>query len=378
MQAQSKPPDSPISPAAAVAETPMQHPQAVLSNISVATAKEAATADSPAAAGATAPLCVATAATMTPQRKITVPTAAVTGVIVAASAAMVTPQKLVKRQQQEEVLETSSDEDCDDSSYEEVIQPEKPPAAKRHKRSSKKKEAPIFLTNLERKKLEHVDSNLWLPGFQQWLLEVDGVSQANMLTVMSKTRILVSGEGMSYNHWPEGVIFNPGVEVNLSMDFDAMLDQAKAHEERYGEDKGHGWLLRHPINKLRRYQSYVVVEKLRKGKEWPGVLNADEQMEKTYQEKNEHAGKSIPKEWPVTKRPGFLVGTKVYKDFGNDFGGWFWGRITKYEPDRQIYRVDYEDDDWDEMYPEEVAVWVEKAKENLLSAHHKNAVKQHR
>ena len=69
-------------------------------------------------------------------------------------------------------------------------------------------------------------------------------------------RRLASGEGITYKHWPPGTVFYEGRCVDLSYDFNRMALEARNYENYYGKDKGHGWLLRHPIGKLKLYQEY--------------------------------------------------------------------------------------------------------------------------
>jgi len=35
-----------------------------------------------------------------------------------------------------------------------------------------------------------------------------------------------------------------------------MAAEARDYESMYGKDKGHGWLLKHPIEKLKLFQEY--------------------------------------------------------------------------------------------------------------------------
>ena len=77
------------------------------------------------------------------------------------------------------------------------------------------------------------------------------------MTVMSQVRKLVAGQGITYVQWPDHVVFCPNRKVTLEDDFEALLEAGQKYTKKYGEDKGHGWLLRHPLNKLRQYQAYL-------------------------------------------------------------------------------------------------------------------------
>ena len=53
---------------------------------------------------------------------------------------------------------------------------------------------------------------------------------------------------------PDHIRFANGTPITLGTDFVELRKQAVAFEEKHGADKGHGWLLRHPITKLTEYQ----------------------------------------------------------------------------------------------------------------------------
>jgi len=69
----------------------------------------------------------------------------------------------------------------------------------------------------------------------------------------------MSGDGISYHHWPDGTIFGRNLQIDIrSTNFTHLLDEAIEFEETYGKDLGNGWLLRHPIEKLRLFQEYLL------------------------------------------------------------------------------------------------------------------------
>ena len=107
----------------------------------------------------------------------------------------------------------------------------------------------------------------WLEDMRKWLSEVKHgplnkvASPDNTKSVMSKVEKLASGIGIRCKRWPHDVFFYKNVKVGLNFDFDKMLQEAKTYEQNYGEDKGHGWLLRHPIKKLKLYQEHLYGDK---------------------------------------------------------------------------------------------------------------------
>lgn len=102
----------------------------------------------------------------------------------------------------------------------------------------------------------------WLKDMETFLLTVPHgngykvVSRDNARCVMKQVQCMVSGDGIGYHRWPEGVIFKKGVHMDLSMDFDTLHDEASEFEAVHGRDLGNGWLMRHPIRKMQCYQEY--------------------------------------------------------------------------------------------------------------------------
>lgn len=103
----------------------------------------------------------------------------------------------------------------------------------------------------------------WLDGMEEFLLTVPHgnanrvVSPDNAKTVMRQTRRMVAGVGIEYHRWEDGIVWKKGVKIDLSMDFDALFDEAVEFEAQHGRDLGNGWLMRHPIRKLQCYQEYL-------------------------------------------------------------------------------------------------------------------------
>lgn len=119
----------------------------------------------------------------------------------------------------------------------------------------KRRVAEIQLTAQERQSLR--TSEKWLDALQTYLVEEEQLSEQNLRSVMRQVEKLVSGMGVTYRHWDEGVVFGRQQKVTLRDDFDALHAEAVEFENRHGRDLGNGWLLRHPITKLARYQLYL-------------------------------------------------------------------------------------------------------------------------
>ena len=133
-----------------------------------------------------------------------------------------------------------------------------PRKKKRKVESSSRK---IELSEGDRAKLRDLPD--WLDDMEDFLLAVPHgkgnkvVSRDNARTVMRQVKKMVSGIGIDYHHWEEGVIFEKDVCIDLSMDMDALHDKAVAFETDHGRDLGNGWLMRHAIRKMQCYQEYL-------------------------------------------------------------------------------------------------------------------------
>ena len=110
------------------------------------------------------------------------------------------------------------------------------------------------LTEQDRQRLRL--SETWLDDMTDYLTEVEKLSPQNLRSVMRQVEKLVSGSGVTYQHWAPGVVFR--CKVTLQHDFHELHTQAADFESRHGKDRGHGWLLSHPIKKLANYQLYLI------------------------------------------------------------------------------------------------------------------------
>jgi hypothetical protein len=90
-------------------------------------------------------------------------------------------------------------------------------------------------------------------------------SDNNVRDIVRVVKKLAFGHGIDYVGWPEGAVFQQGVRINMKdFDFNEMLQQAKAFEATHGKDLGHGWLMRHPIQKLILYKEYLMEQQQQK------------------------------------------------------------------------------------------------------------------
>ena len=88
----------------------------------------------------------------------------------------------------------------------------------------------------------------------EWYNQV--ASPSNRSRVMARVAALASGKGI--RHPVTGAVFLLRHKVSLGDDLEDLYLQACAFEDTHGEDKGNGWLLRHPIKKLIAVQQHVI------------------------------------------------------------------------------------------------------------------------
>ena len=104
----------------------------------------------------------------------------------------------------------------------------------------------------------------WINDMESFLMHVPHgrksavCSKTNAVSVIRQVKKLASGKGVDYKHWkrvPQK--FGEGETINLfTTNFDELYERADKWELKYGKDKGHGWLLKHPIMKLKLFQAY--------------------------------------------------------------------------------------------------------------------------
>uniref|UniRef100_A0A7S1ZUF6 Uncharacterized protein n=1 Tax=Trieres chinensis TaxID=1514140 RepID=A0A7S1ZUF6_TRICV len=126
------------------------------------------------------------------------------------------------------------------------------------KRSARVTKVVIEYTDEQRATLKTAQD--WMDDMNNFLLKVPHgggnrtVSEDNARTVMRQVEKMVSGAGVTYHHWPSKIVFAKNRAIDLSTNFDELYREAEEYENKYGRDLGNGWLMRHPIVKLKNYQ----------------------------------------------------------------------------------------------------------------------------
>jgi hypothetical protein len=113
----------------------------------------------------------------------------------------------------------------------------------------------VELTEEDRANMQNLPD--WMDQLQDYLTYVDPVSTQNCRSVMRQVEKMAAGVGITYHRWKEGTWFYRGIKIDLSYDFDKLYDDAVGMENQHGRDLGNGWLMRHPITKLKNFQQYL-------------------------------------------------------------------------------------------------------------------------
>ncbi len=118
----------------------------------------------------------------------------------------------------------------------------------------KQKRKPLDLggqiSNEKRISYKNIPNQEWVEDMK-YFLERDH-SVVNVERTMRVVRKLSTGEGV--RHPQTGAFFKRNVPIALSDDFRAMHDEASEWVEENGGDKGHGWMIQHPVSKCFLYQ----------------------------------------------------------------------------------------------------------------------------
>ena len=119
------------------------------------------------------------------------------------------------------------------------------------------------LSEEQLQKMGDLDLN-WLQGLEDFLNDEilhtywfgRAASETNIMRVMAQVRKLASGHGVP--HPSSSAVFMQGRPLTLSSNIRALVEEAWEWLYTFGEDKGHGWLLNHPLKKALAYQQHMV------------------------------------------------------------------------------------------------------------------------
>lgn len=118
------------------------------------------------------------------------------------------------------------------------------------------------LTGKEKKLIEKKMEDDFLGKFEDYITEVDTLSDQNRRNVLRQITKLATGEGIRYESkaygWPEGCYFIKGTTVGPTDDILKLMDIGRECEDEWGRDHGNGWLISHPLKKLYMFQQYYL------------------------------------------------------------------------------------------------------------------------
>jgi len=207
----------------------------------------------------------------------------------------------------------------------------------------------------------------WLDDFRSFLENVLEDSEQNRRQVMKQATKLVSGEGVP--HPRSSAVFMAGTAVKLGADFLELISMAVQWEKKYGEDYGHGWLLRHPLKKLHLYQAYVS----RGGKKQQHMVDSSvEEVEASKVDAPPTVAQKPLGKQPRSQGRGSSKRIRLFGDAGKpiaptapdhidcndplgliqknikvywpDYKKWFLGTVEVYYRSKNVYRVLYRED----------------------------------
>jgi hypothetical protein len=210
---------------------------------------------------------------------------------------------------------------------------------------------------------------------------------------MRQVSKLARGEGVRYESpkygWAEGCYFMRGTMVTPMSDIVNLMQKAQECEDRWGRDRGNGWLLSHPLKKLLLFQQFALnnpdfLTSKCKLKDYCALdddhdLKKDTNVNASRAESTELDTPTVPKENdgkdvlpPVASRPKsaaadggkatdnkssrscgprVYLGTRVAKDFDRKT---HFGTVTGYSSDDGFWHVNYDDGDEEDFEAKEL------------------------
>mmetsp|Transcript_4401 Transcript_4401/g.9774 ORF Transcript_4401/g.9774 Transcript_4401/m.9774 type:complete len:240 (-) Transcript_4401:156-875(-) len=118
------------------------------------------------------------------------------------------------------------------------------------------------LTEEQKQHIERKMEGNFLEKFEDYLTNIDALSEGNRRSVMRQITKLFNGQGIRYESkaygWPEGCYFMKETEIGPTDDILNLMEIGRQCENEWGEDHGNGWLLSHPLKKLYMFQQYYL------------------------------------------------------------------------------------------------------------------------
>jgi len=161
------------------------------------------------------------------------------------------------------------------------------------------------------------------------------------------------------------------------------MEEAQQCENDWGEDRGHGWLLRHPLKKLLLFQQYCLHHpEFLNSKPKPHRIAAAAVEGKTSKiscknkMKDSNGAKSkLGESAQQNLEPYYQIGDRLRKKFNHKY---YEGTITEIPepPDRNYYHVKYEDDDEEDMSVDEIKAYIIEKKYSAAATKNNTATRR--
>ena len=149
----------------------------------------------------------------------------------------------------------SDEEDQSDQEVEEDDDDEVKESPLKKQKTVRRLKDPL-MNDQQREKLKGIPIDL--QEFEKYLKKED-INIQTIGRVIGKVKILMSGTGITYKDWPNGVTFHAKPIRDLGTDFYKLQLDSIAYEEKYGRDCSKGWLVRHPLQKLEKVRRIILL-----------------------------------------------------------------------------------------------------------------------
>ena len=120
---------------------------------------------------------------------------------------------------------------------------------------------PTTLTPEQKKRIcGRVSPDDFLGKLQDYLVDVENASSANIVRVLRSMKKLTSGQGVRAPQWPDDCYLLRGQKIGPEADVAELIERGRECEEDWGKDLGNGWLYSHPLRKLALFQRHLLEE----------------------------------------------------------------------------------------------------------------------
>ena len=117
------------------------------------------------------------------------------------------------------------------------------------------------LTPEQKKRIcSRVSPDDFLDKLQDYLVNVENASSANIARVLRSMKKLSSGQGVRAPQWPDDCYLLRGQKVGPEANVAELIERGRECEEDWGRDLGNGWLYSHPLRKLAMFQRHLLEE----------------------------------------------------------------------------------------------------------------------